>query len=80
VALVVQAVEGQHPSGRRAEAVLHAVLLAHLDGMGLRSPVEVFFFRREFPVDVRHNAKIHRLTLNQQIAGKQPIKLEELSL
>ncbi len=25
--------------------------------------IEVFFFHPQFPVDVRHNAKIHRLTL-----------------
>lgn len=27
------------------------------------TPIEVFYFRERFPVDVRHNAKIHRLTL-----------------
>ncbi len=27
------------------------------------SPIMLFYFREKFPVDVRHNAKIHRLTL-----------------
>ena len=27
------------------------------------APIATFFFREKFPVDVRHNAKIHRLTL-----------------
>ncbi len=27
------------------------------------APIHTFFFRPKFPVDVRHNAKIHRLTL-----------------
>jgi acyl-coenzyme A synthetase/AMP-(fatty) acid ligase len=27
------------------------------------SAIDLFFFRERFPVDVRHNAKIHRLTL-----------------
>jgi hypothetical protein len=27
------------------------------------APITVFYFRRRFPVDVRHNAKIHRLAL-----------------
>lgn len=26
-------------------------------------PIKIFYFRAKFPVDVRHNAKIHRLTL-----------------
>jgi acyl-coenzyme A synthetase/AMP-(fatty) acid ligase len=26
-------------------------------------PINLFYFREKFPVDVRHNAKIHRLTL-----------------
>ncbi len=33
-----------------------------------------FFFHRSFPVDVRHNAKIHRLTLAKLFAAKNPIQ------
>jgi acyl-CoA synthetase (AMP-forming)/AMP-acid ligase II len=31
--------------------------------------ITTFYFRKKFPVDVRHNAKIHRLTLAQWAAG-----------
>ncbi|NEQ67323.1 MAG: AMP-binding protein [Symploca sp. SIO2D2] len=30
------------------------------------SGIESFYFKRSFPVDVRHNAKIHRLTLSEE--------------
>lgn len=32
----------------------------------LTAGIDRFFFRKKFPVDVRHNAKIHRLTLKRQ--------------
>lgn len=32
-----------------------------------------FFFHPSFPVDVRHNAKIHRLSLAKQFARKKPM-------
>lgn len=31
--------------------------------------IRTFFFRKRFPVDVRHNAKIHRLSLARSYAG-----------
>jgi acyl-CoA synthetase (AMP-forming)/AMP-acid ligase II len=34
-----------------------------------------FFFHPRFPVDVRHNAKIHRLTLARWAATQQPIEV-----
>jgi hypothetical protein len=37
-------------------------------------PIIRFFFHRSFPVDVRHNAKIHRLTLAKIFAEKNPVK------
>ena len=32
-----------------------------------------FFFHRKFPVDVRHNAKIHRLALVRRFADRRPV-------
>jgi hypothetical protein len=32
-----------------------------------------FFFRPDFPVDVRHNAKIHRLTLARWAASAKAV-------
>jgi hypothetical protein len=31
--------------------------------------IKTFYFREHFPVDVRHNAKIHRLSLAKWAAG-----------
>jgi len=36
--------------------------------------IRKFYFHPAFPVDVRHNAKIHRLTLAQWAASAQPIE------
>ncbi|RME69245.1 MAG: peptide synthase [Verrucomicrobia bacterium] len=36
--------------------------------------IQFFFFRKQFPVDVRHNAKIHRLRLATIYAKKRPIR------
>jgi acyl-CoA synthetase (AMP-forming)/AMP-acid ligase II len=33
----------------------------------LTGSIKDFFFRKQFPVDVRHNAKIHRLSLAKEI-------------
>jgi len=33
------------------------------------APIREFFFEKRFPVDVRHNAKIHRLSLGRKIRG-----------
>lgn len=37
----------------------------------LTQGIEHFFFARKFPVDVRHNAKIHRLTLKRRFDRKR---------
>ena len=37
-------------------------------------PITRFFFHRDFPVDVRHNAKIHRLAMAKYFANKNPIR------
>ncbi len=36
--------------------------------------IVLFFFHRRFPVDVRHNAKIHRLALTRHFAARRPIR------
>ena len=51
------------PSGNREREVL----IASLRSLGKTNygtaSIEHFFFEKAFPVDVRHNAKIHRLSL-----------------
>jgi len=56
-ALVVQKEKG----ARLTEADLGEWAQAH----AMTARIERFFFHQNFPVDVRHNAKIHRLTLKE---------------
>jgi len=42
-------------------------------GDALAGAITQFFFHPHFPVDVRHNAKIHRLTLAKWAVGQKPI-------
>ncbi len=37
--------------------------------------IEAFFFHRHLPVDVRHNAKIHRLALARRFAGEAALRV-----
>jgi olefin beta-lactone synthetase len=50
-------------------------LTRELRALALEHPhtalIKVFYFRPKFPVDVRHNAKIHRLTLARWAAGSR---------
>lgn len=66
---VVLCVE-RRPGGASSEADLKAALFA----LGARVPVgrvvEEILFHPSFPVDTRHNAKIHRLQLREWAAGR----------
>jgi olefin beta-lactone synthetase len=39
--------------------------------------IRVFYFVKRFPVDVRHNAKIHRLHLARDLAGRPGLELDK---
>ncbi len=39
-------------------------------------PIRIFYFHPKFPVDVRHNAKIHRLTLAKWAANAKGFEIE----
>lgn len=62
-ALVVEPKPGMYPKN----ATERAALLEGVRALAVQYPVtrdiERFFVHKSFPVDVRHNAKIHRLTL-----------------
>ncbi len=50
---------------RRLARELRTIALRHPHTDGIK----LFYFRKKFPVDVRHNAKIHRLALARWAAG-----------
>jgi len=58
-ALVVEAQPANDDEGRVLADELRALARRH----AATAAIEVFFFCPDFPVDVRHNAKIHRLQL-----------------
>ena len=63
-ALIVEAVVKDSAAARLFARELRALALEHAH----TTPVKLFYFHPKFPVDVRHNAKIHRLTLAQWAA------------
>jgi acyl-CoA synthetase (AMP-forming)/AMP-acid ligase II len=60
-ALVVEATLADSAQCRALARELRALALQHPH----TAAIKLFYFREKFPVDVRHNAKIHRLTLAQ---------------
>ena len=63
-ALIVEAVVKDSAAARLFARELRVLALEHAH----TTPVKLFYFHPKFPVDVRHNAKIHRLTLAQWAA------------
>jgi acyl-CoA synthetase (AMP-forming)/AMP-acid ligase II len=55
-------------------------LVSELRALALRHPhtadVRTFFFRARLPVDVRHNAKIHRLALAKWATSAHPYRVD----
>jgi acyl-CoA synthetase (AMP-forming)/AMP-acid ligase II len=60
-AIVVEAIVSDSGAARPFARELRAHALAHAH----TAAIKLFYFHPQFPVDVRHNAKIHRLTLAQ---------------
>jgi acyl-coenzyme A synthetase/AMP-(fatty) acid ligase len=60
-ALVVEALVSDSGVARPFARELRALALAHEP----TAAIKLFYFHPQFPVDVRHNAKVHRLTLAQ---------------
>ena len=58
--LVVECERGAAPVTDRARAAFIEALRAHVAGAEGLAEVEAYLFHPGFPVDVRHNAKIHR--------------------
>ncbi len=63
--------------GRRDRTALAAELRSLGRGHADADPVRRFFFRARLPVDVRHNAKIHRLALARWAADRSPVEVPD---
>jgi len=71
--LVVETARGSLPRVEQTALgeALHQLALGHPQAAVIRR----FFFRRRFPVDVRHNAKIHRLALARWAATAPAVEV-----
>jgi acyl-CoA synthetase (AMP-forming)/AMP-acid ligase II len=65
-ALVVEPREGRFPADAGDRERFIAGLRACAQGNAAATQVETFLFQAKLPVDVRHNAKIHRLRLARE--------------
>lgn len=72
-AIVVEPVRKSLVDDRRARSRLVSELAELGHAHAHTAPIHHFFFHRDFPVDVRHNAKIHRLKLAGIFKGRRPI-------
>ncbi|PTX98492.1 fatty acid CoA ligase family protein [Opitutus sp. ER46] len=71
-AIVVEATVRDSAEARHFARELKTLGLAHAH----TEPIRVFYFHPKFPVDVRHNAKIHRLTLARWAATAKGFDIE----
>jgi len=67
-AIVIEPEVGSYPKGAAAEAAFVEGLRELAQQHAMASGIRAFFFEKSFPVDVRHNAKIHRLSLAKKFA------------
>ena len=62
------------PEHQKMSETERSSFLEELSSLGQQSPatadIQHFFFEKAFPVDVRHNAKIHRLSLTKKLSNQ----------
>ncbi len=76
-ALAVECWPGQRPRGDAARRALGRELRDLGEAHAHTRLVRIFYFVDRFPVDVRHNAKIHRLQLARALAGRPGLELDK---
>jgi hypothetical protein len=69
-AIVVEPEASAFPSGKAKQADFKRELRELAVSNPMTRKIDCFFFEKSFPVDVRHNAKIHRLSLAKKYRGK----------
>mgnify|MGYP001203357065 FL=1 len=70
-AIVIEPEPGAYPKTAQAKAYFREELLAKASAFPHLRNIRQVFFRRKFPVDSRHNAKIHRLALAREYTVRQ---------
>lgn len=70
-ALVIEPKEQFFPKNKAEERALATDILKMAQRFGFSSSITAVFFERKMPVDVRHNAKIHRLKLRDKYAKRR---------
>ena len=65
-AIVIEPESGHFPRSKHARKIFIEELLQYASSQSHTNTIERFFFCKKFPVDIRHNAKIHRLTLQKR--------------
>ena len=68
-AIVIEPQQGHWTSDSMKQRAWAEKILREIPPDSPAKVVKKVFFHRSFPVDVRHNAKIHRLALAKQFAG-----------
>ncbi|MBT4224159.1 MAG: peptide synthase, partial [Opitutae bacterium] len=68
-AIVVEPEKGHFPKKAISKKTFKKELLELANASPVTQGIHTFFFHPAFPVDVRHNAKIHRLTLAKIFAN-----------
>ncbi len=76
-ALAVECWPGQRPRGDAARRALGRELRDLGEAHAHTRLVRIFYFVDRFPVDVRHNAKIHRLQLARALAGRPGLEFDK---
>jgi acyl-CoA synthetase (AMP-forming)/AMP-acid ligase II len=67
-AIVVEPEKGAFPTRKAQRDVFIKSLQVLAECHEMTRQIDTFFFEKSFPVDVRHNAKIHRLTLAKKFS------------
>ena len=68
-AIVVEPEKGSYPAGKKQRERFVESLRTIARSHEMTRQIDRFFFEKALPVDVRHNAKIHRLTLAKKFSA-----------
>lgn len=77
IALVVEPEIHRAAASKKEQQSLAEDLHKHVKQLSSQVVLNAYFFQKKLPVDVRHNAKIHRLTLARTLSTKTPVTIPD---